>query len=124
MFKEVYRLSTFFVRRLCVRSSVERAVRAASGASPCETVLRVELRADSIASTSACSVSTLSSSFFSRVGASAQVRLSCVYVERMRCTYEIGQKAGLLVEVAIVHKGPQWELHKQGVLHARLCPVC
>jgi hypothetical protein len=38
-FSEAYRFSTFFSRRLCVRSRAERAERAASGASPCVTVM-------------------------------------------------------------------------------------
>lgn len=104
-FREAYRFSTFFSRRLCVRSRVERAERAASGASPCVTVARVELRADSMASTSPCSESTLSSSFFSLAGASVQLRLGSGYGEVKRRTYEIGGKAVPPVEVSIVHEG-------------------
>jgi len=106
-FKEAYRFSTSVSRRLCVRSRDERAERAAAGASPCATAVRVEFRADSTASTSPWSVRTLSSSFFSRVGASVQVKLSYTYKEVRRYTHEIGGKAGPPVEVSIVCEGSQ-----------------
>ena len=123
-FRDAYRFSMFFRRQLCVRSRVERAEREASGASPCVTVAQVELRADSMVSTSPCSESTLSSSFFSLAGASVQLRLGSRYVEVKRHTYEIREKAAPPVEVSIVHEGHRWEFHRQGVLHMQLCPAC